>query len=82
MKRHSWNYGSTCLDCGLRRERPGGVTTYFRDESKGYLSAAGDCVPDGVRRCPDCGTPLAGTERCDVCADREHLEILDECEAF
>jgi len=46
-KRHRWNNGDTCLDCGLRREGAGagpyGSMRYYRDEETGAQYKPGPC---------------------------------------
>jgi hypothetical protein len=49
MKRHRWQNGDTCIDCGMRREAAGhgpyGAARYYRPEEVGGSYKAGTCEP-------------------------------------
>lgn len=51
VKRHRWENGDTCKNCGLHREGAGagpyGAMRYYRDDSTSYDYKAGTC---GIER--------------------------------
>lgn len=54
VKRHRWENGNTCKDCGLHREGAGygpyGAMRYYRDYSTFYDYKPGACAADSAAK--------------------------------